>query len=86
MAHFILLIGYGGTLVGALDAGALVDRCGLIKAVISGSLWALLGAVIRASADNISLMCYARVIAVVGVGAIDCLVPVWYAEVCRNLG
>ena len=84
VAHFILPIAYGGTLVGALVARALVDRCGPPKAVISSSLWALLGAVIRASADNIAWMCYARVIAGVRVGAIDCLIPVWYGEVCSH--
>lgn len=81
VAHFILPIAYGGTLVGALVADALVDRCGLIKAVFSGSLWALLGAVLQASADYIAWVCYARVIAGVGVGASDCLTPVWYVAV-----
>lgn len=47
-------------------------------------MWALLGAVLQASAQNIAWMCCARVIAGVGVGAIDCVVPVWSAEVSSH--
>lgn len=75
---------YIGTLIGALIAGSLADRAGRIKAVVFGSLWALLGAVLQASAYNIAWMCCARVIAGVGVGAIDCVVPVWSAEVSSH--
>lgn len=80
----IVSVYYGGTLIGALVAGSLADRCGRIKAVVFGSMWALLGAVLQASAYNIAWMCCARVIAGVGVGAIDCVVPVWSAEVSSH--
>lgn len=80
----IVCVYYGGTLIGALVAGALADRCGRIKAVVFGSLWALVGAVLQAAAQDISMMCVARVIAGVGVGAIDCVVPVWSAEVSSH--
>ncbi|KAI4216534.1 MAG: hypothetical protein LQ351_001023 [Letrouitia transgressa] len=80
----IVAVYYGGTLIGALVAGSLADRCGRIKAVVFGSLWALLGAVLQASAYNITWMCCARVIAGVGVGAIDCVIPVWSAEVSSH--
>ena len=80
----IVAVYYGGTLIGALIAGSLADRCGRIKAVVFGSMWALLGAVLQASAYNIAWMCCARVIAGVGVGAIDCVVPVWSAEVSSH--
>ncbi|KAL9615365.1 MAG: hypothetical protein Q9167_000193 [Letrouitia subvulpina] len=80
----IVAVYYGGTLIGALVAGSLADRCGRIKAVIFGSLWALLGAALQASAYNITWMCCARVIAGVGVGAIDCVIPVWSAEVSSH--
>ncbi|KAG8533739.1 uncharacterized protein KY384_001480 [Bacidia gigantensis] len=76
----IVSVYYAGTLVGALIAGSLADRCGRIKAVVFGSMWALLGAVLQASAYNIAWMCCARVIAGVGVGALDCVIPVWSAE------
>lgn len=71
-------------MIGALVAGSLADRMGRIKAVVFGSLWALLGAVLQASAMNITWMCCARVIAGVGVGAIDCVIPVWSAEVSSH--
>ena len=80
----IVSVYYIGTLIGALVAGSLADRCGRIKAVVFGSLWALLGAVLQASAMNITWMCCARVIAGVGVGSIDCVVPVWSAEVSSH--
>ena len=80
----IVSVYYGGTLIGALAAGSLADRMGRIKAVVWGCLWALLGAVLQASAYNIAWMCCARVIAGVGVGAIDCVIPVWSAEVSSH--
>nr|BBI16187.1 hypothetical L-arabinose and polyol transporter [Ramalina conduplicans] len=80
----IVAVYYGGTLIGALIAGSLADRCGRIKAVVFGSMWALLGAALQASAYNIAWMCCARVIAGVGVGAIDCVIPVWSAEVSSH--
>ncbi|KAI4137058.1 MAG: hypothetical protein L6R39_007497, partial [Caloplaca ligustica] len=80
----IVAVYYGGTLIGALVAGSLADRMGRIKAVVFGALWALLGAVLQASAYNIAWMCCARVIAGVGVGAIDCVIPVWSAEVSSH--
>ena len=80
----IVAVYYGGTLIGALIGGSLADRAGRIKAVVWGSIWALLGAVLQASAYNITWMCCARVIAGLGVGAIDCAVPVWSAEVSSH--
>ena len=80
----IVAVYYGGTLIGALIAGTLADRCGRIKAVVFGSVWAFLGAVLQASAYNITWMCCARVIAGIGVGALDCVVPVWSAEVSSH--
>ena len=80
----IVAVYYGGTLIGALIAGSLADRMGRIKAVVTGSLFALLGAVLQASAYNITWMCCARVIAGLGVGAIDCVIPVWSAEVSSH--
>ena len=75
---------YGGTLIGALLAGSLADRCGRIKAVVFGTMWALLGAALQASAYNIAWMCCARVISGIGVGSIDAVVPVWSAEVSSH--
>ncbi|KAI9821106.1 MAG: hypothetical protein M1827_003840 [Pycnora praestabilis] len=80
----IVSVYYAGTLVGALIAGSLADRCGRIKAVVFGCMWALVGATLQAAAQNIAMMCCARVIAGVGVGAIDCVIPVWSAEVSSH--
>lgn len=80
----IVAVYYIGTLIGALVAGSLADRCGRIKAVVFGAMWALLGAILQASALNIAWMCFGRVIAGVGVGAIDCVIPVWSAEVSSH--
>ena len=80
----IVSVYYGGTLIGALIAGSLADRCGRIKAVVLGSMFAFLGAILQASAYNIAWMCCARVIAGFGVGAIDCVIPVWSAEVSSH--
>ncbi|KAI9728317.1 MAG: hypothetical protein M1834_007721 [Cirrosporium novae-zelandiae] len=80
----IVAVYYGGTLIGALIAGSLADRAGRIKAIIFGCFWALLGAALQASAYNITWMCCARVIAGVGVGAMDAVVPVWSAEVSSH--
>ncbi|KAL8964376.1 MAG: hypothetical protein Q9183_004494, partial [Haloplaca sp. 2 TL-2023] len=80
----IVSVYYGGALIGALIAGSLADRMGRVKAVVFGSLWALFGAVLQASAMNITWMCCGRVICGVGVGAIDCVIPVWSAEVSSH--
>ena len=53
----IVSVYYLGTLIGALIAGSLADRAGRIKAVVFGSMWALLGAILQASAQNIAWMC-----------------------------
>ena len=80
----VVSVYYGGTLIGALIAGSLADRAGRIKAITFGCLWAILGAALQASAMNIAWMCIGRVICGVGVGAIDCVVPVWSAEVSSH--
>lgn len=58
----IVAVYYGGTLIGALMAGSLADRCGRIKAIVFGSLWVVLGAALQTSAYNITWMCFGRVI------------------------
>jgi MFS family permease len=99
----IVAVYYGGTMIGALMAGALADRCGRIKAIVFGCLWVVLGAALQTSAYNITWMCCGRVLgelptikksmrfelnvfclAGVGVGAIDCVIPVWSAEVSSH--
>ena len=71
-------------LIQALIADFLADRCGRIEAVFFVSLWALPGAVLQASAYSMTRMCFARVIAGVGIGAIGCVILVWSAEVSSH--
>ncbi|KAI9682145.1 MAG: hypothetical protein M1817_000199 [Caeruleum heppii] len=80
----IVCVYYGGTLIGALIAGSLADRSGRIKAVVFGCLWAFIGAILQAAAQDITMMCIGRVVSGLGVGAIDCVVPVWSAEVSSH--
>lgn len=99
----IVAVYYDGTMIGALMAGALVDRCGRVKAIAFGCLWVVLGAALQTSAYNITWMCFGRVLgeslvaygtravnltgfylAGIGVGAIDCVIPVWSAEVSSH--
>lgn len=58
----IVAVYYGGTIIGSLMAGCLADRCGRIKSIVFGCLWAALGAVLQTSAYNITWMCFGRVI------------------------
>jgi MFS family permease len=58
----IVAVYYGGTMIGALMAGALADRCGRVKAIVVGCLWVVLGAALQASAYNITWMCFGRVL------------------------
>ena len=58
----IVAVYYGGTMIGALMAGALADQCGRVKAIVFGCLWVVLGAALQASAYNITWMCFGRVL------------------------
>ena len=48
----IVSVYYLGTLVGALVGGIVGDKYGRIKAIAFGSVWAILGASLQASAQN----------------------------------
>ncbi|KAK9454837.1 general substrate transporter [Dipodascopsis uninucleata] len=76
----IVAIYYFGTLLGCLFGGYLGDRLGRIKAVAVGAGWAVLGAALQCSAQNVAWMCCARVINGVGTGILNCIVPVYSAE------
>ncbi|KAI9800546.1 MAG: hypothetical protein M1825_004095 [Sarcosagium campestre] len=80
----IVSVYYGGTLIGALVAGSLADRSGRIKAVVLGSIFALIGAIMQAATYSITQMCIGRVVSGLGVGAIDAVIPVWSSEVSQH--
>ena len=61
--------------------GAYADKIGRLKTVQVGCMWALLGAALQASAQNITWMCFARVIGGIGCGHLNTVVPVWTSEI-----
>lgn len=84
----IVSVYYLGTLVGALVGGIVGDKFGRIKAIAFGSVWAILGASLQASAQNHSWMICARLINGWGTGVLNAIVPgklrhrkkVWYFD------
>lgn len=64
--------------------GVIADKVGRIKTIIFGCLWAVLGAALQSSAQNITWMMFARVITGVGTGNLNAVVPVWTAEVSSH--
>ncbi|ORY98742.1 general substrate transporter [Syncephalastrum racemosum] len=76
----VVAIYYAGTLMGALLGGYIGDKIGRIRTVIVGSLFAVFGACLQASAQNLAWMICARIITGVGTGHLNAIVPVWSAE------
>lgn len=64
----VVAIYYAGTLMGALLGGYIGDKIGRIRTVIVGSLFAIFGASLQASAQNLAWMICARIITGVGTG------------------
>jgi len=60
--------------------GAYADQLGRLKTMQVGCLWALIGAVLQASTQNITWMCFARVIGGIGCGHLNTVVPIWTSE------
>ncbi|KAK9479790.1 general substrate transporter [Lipomyces japonicus] len=76
----IVAIYYFGTLLGCVLGGWIGDKVGRIKAISFGCLWAIFGAALQCSAQNIAWMCCARLLNGVGTGILNAIVPVWSAE------
>ncbi|KAI9627330.1 hypothetical protein H4Q26_017428 [Puccinia striiformis f. sp. tritici PST-130] len=79
-------IGGLGAFVGALIGGILGDRIGRLKAIVFACFWAIIGAALQASAQNVQLTCCARVITGIGTGQLNALVPVWTSELSHHSG
>ena len=60
--------------------GSYADEIGRLKTIQLGCLWALLGAALQASAQNITWMTIARVIGGIGCGHLNTIVPIWTSE------
>ncbi|KAA1123332.1 hypothetical protein PGTUg99_008442 [Puccinia graminis f. sp. tritici] len=82
----IVAVYYGGTFIGALIGGSLGDRIGRLKTIVFACFWAIIGAALQASAQNITWMCCARVITGIGTGQLNALVPVWTSELSHHSG
>ncbi|KAK9362916.1 general substrate transporter [Lipomyces starkeyi] len=76
----IVAIYYFGTLLGCLFGGFIGDRLGRIRSIGVGCVWAIIGASLQCSAQNVAWMSCARLINGVGTGTLNCIVPVWSAE------
>lgn len=60
--------------------GSYADRIGRLRTISVGCIWALLGAALQASAQNITWMMFARVIGGIGCGHLNTVVPIWTSE------
>ncbi|PLW11006.1 hypothetical protein PCANC_19476, partial [Puccinia coronata f. sp. avenae] len=54
--------------------------------IVFACFWAVIGASLQASAQNITWMCCARVITGIGTGQLNALVPVWTSELSHHSG
>lgn len=68
------------TTSGAILVGNYADKIGRLKTLQVGACWALLGAALQASAQNITWMMFARVIGGIGCGHLNTVVPIWTSE------
>ncbi|OJJ45852.1 hypothetical protein ASPZODRAFT_98807 [Penicilliopsis zonata CBS 506.65] len=71
---------FGGFGIGAVLTGYIADRIGRLRTIQIGCLWALLGGILQASAQNITWMALARIIGGIGCGHLNTIVPVWTSE------
>ncbi|KAF3894489.1 Low-affinity glucose transporter HXT3 [Trichophyton interdigitale] len=72
---------FGGfAIAGAMMVGYTADRVGRLKTIQIGCIWGILGAVLLATAQNISWFACARVISGIGCGYLNTIVPVWTSE------
>lgn len=77
----IVSVWFGGFAIGALLVGYYADGIGRLRTMQLGCLWGILGAALQASAQNITWMCFARVIGGIGCGHLNTVVPVWTSEI-----
>ena len=71
----IVAVYYFGVLFGCFWGGHLADKFGRRRGVFLGTLWAMLGAALQASAQNDNWMICGRVIAGMGTGHLVNIVP-----------
>ena len=71
---------YLGTLVGCMLGGWIGDKIGRIKTIGVSSAWAIFGACLQCSAQNVNWMICARLLNGIGTGGLNAIVPVWSTE------
>ncbi|CDK25041.1 unnamed protein product [Kuraishia capsulata CBS 1993] len=76
----IWFLGFG---LGAIMVGSYADRIGRLRTAFLGCLWALLGAALQCSAQNITWMMFSRIINGIGCGHLNTVVPLWTSEIAE---
>ncbi|KAM5461113.1 hypothetical protein MferCBS49748_007384 [Microsporum ferrugineum] len=71
---------FGGFAIGAMMVGYTADRVGRLKTIQIGCVWGILGAILLATAQNVSWFAFARVISGIGCGYLNTIVPIWTSE------
>ena len=64
--------------------GFYADKIGRLKTVQLGCLWAIVGAALQASAENLTWMAFARIVGGVGCGHLNTIVPIWTSELADH--
>ncbi|CDZ98692.1 general substrate transporter [Phaffia rhodozyma] len=80
----IVAIYYLGTLFGGLMGGILGDSIGRIKTIEIACVFAIIGASLQASTQNITWMIFARIITGLGTGSLNAVVPVLSSELSTH--
>ena len=74
---------YFGAIFGCFFGGWLADRYGRKKAVWLGSCFCLFGAALQSASQNANWFLCARVIAGIGIGFVNTIIPPWISELAR---
>lgn len=74
---------YFGCIFGGFFDGSIADKFGRKKGVWLGSLFCILGGSLQAASQNANMFICARVIAGLGLGFINSIVPPWISELAK---
>ncbi|OKP09594.1 Sugar transporter STL1 [Penicillium subrubescens] len=79
----IVSVYYFGSMFGCFIAGWFGDKYGRKKGVWLGALFGMLGGSLMAASQNANMFICARVIAGIGIGFINTIVPPWISELAK---